>query len=307
MQFLKQSILATLLYSDVFRYPLTIGEIRTRLILTKLSDNNWQDELKKNLRQISGVQKKNEYYFVKGSISGIVERKIRQKYSLEKIRLAQKYTRILRIVPTVELVALTGALAVEFGTKNDDIDLLIVTKPGYIWTTRFFMTVLYEILGIRRHPNEKSYSGKLCLNMYLDTQHLEILTKEQNLYTAYELMQMKILWERNDTFRKILKENSWVRKFLPNAWTLRQSSLLFNRDFTNNRYSFISPIEYFFKHLQLRYMKKKRTSEVIRDGVIQFHPDDAGKRILRLFKEKCRRYNLKLPFRAFNIEYENPP
>lgn len=53
-------------------------------------------------------------------------------------------------------------------------------------------------------------------------------------------------------------------------------------------------IEFFAKHAQLWYMKRHRTSEVITDTVLRFHPKDARIWIKRRFAARLKGYNTPL-------------
>ena len=40
--------------------------------------------------------------------------------------------------------------------------------------------------------------------------------KEQDLFSAHEVCQMKLVWEKERTYQKFLKANQWSQEFLPN-------------------------------------------------------------------------------------------
>lgn len=114
------------------------------------------------------------------------------------------------------MVAVTGNLAMDNAEKNDDIDLLIVTARKRLWLTRLLTNFLVEIVANRRRPNDKEVKDKICLNMFLTEDHLKIPLKEQNLFTAHEVCQLKLLWQRKNSYQKFIQKNLWSQKFLPN-------------------------------------------------------------------------------------------
>lgn len=287
MQSLSRCVLATLLYSDVFGYPLTIDEIRKRLLFLELPETNWQKKLEHVLGNLPGISEKNGYYYTYRHSQSVEERMRRAQYSFKKIQRAKKFAEVLKWIPTIELVALTGAVAVEYGKKDDDIDFLIITKSECLWITRFFVTVLFDLLRVRRQPQDSMYNNKFCLNMFLDCRHLALVKKEHDVYSAYELMQMKVLWERDTAFQKFLRANFWIKKLLPNAWVLAYQNDHHQKSKTMLFSKIIQPLEYLFREIQLLYMKKRRTQETIEKGVIRFHPQDVRKRVLKSFSKKC--------------------
>lgn len=51
-------------------------------------------------------------------------------------------------------------------------------------------------------------------------------------------------------------------------------------------------MEKFFRNLQLWYMRKRRTTEVITGAIIRFHPHDARKQVLKNYKERLKSYKV---------------
>jgi len=206
---MKRAILQTLAYADVFGYPLKEKEIRKFLIGQVLTKGQiWP--------RLSQVSQKNGFFFLKDRGRIVALRRKREKWSQEKIRIAQKVSQWLKIIPTIKMVAVTGALAMENAAKEDDIDLLIITAKKRLWLTRLLTVFLVELVARRRHPHDRSVKDKICLNMFLDEEHLAVPLKERDLFTAHEVCQLKPLWDRNKTYQKFIQKNPWVKDFLPN-------------------------------------------------------------------------------------------
>jgi len=158
MEGLEKDILATLCYGDIFNYPLKAGEIEKYLINLKSQISNGKTKSKilkltiERLIREGKVEKKGEYYFLKER-EGIVElREKRRRWSEEKVEKAKKVANLLKLIPWVKLVGISGALAMENSDEDDDIDLFIITSSGRLWLTRFLVTVLVELVGQRRRP-----------------------------------------------------------------------------------------------------------------------------------------------------------
>jgi predicted nucleotidyltransferase len=58
--------------------------------------------------------------------------------------------RLLELFPQILLIALCNSRAMGEADENSDIDLFIIAKKGNLWTTRFIVTTLTSMLGIRR-------------------------------------------------------------------------------------------------------------------------------------------------------------
>ncbi len=289
---LDRAILETLIYSDIFDYPLRLGEIGKWLIKCKVQSA----KCKAAVENLKLIKEKNGFCFLKGKDKIVDLREEREKFSREKLKISQKIARFLKFIPSVKLVGITGALAMGNGKKDDDIDIFIITSSGLLWTTRFLTTLLVEFTGQRRHPQDENVNNKVCLNMFVDAKHMEIPKKERDLFSAHEVLQMKPLFDRNSSYQKFLTANQWVKKYLPNAYkeiTLARSDKD-TSDMAKQRLRLLGwwrkqinifrLFESFLKKFQLWYMRKHRTSEVIKDGIIRFHPHDAREWVMKKYK-----------------------
>ena len=54
-----------------------------------------------------------------------------------------------------------------------------------------------------------------------------------------------------------------------------------------------SQLEALAQKLQLKYMAKRRTTEVVEPGRIRFHPQDCRKWILKEYKERLNKLGIK--------------
>ena len=283
---LQGAIIKTLSYSDIFNYPLTLPEIKKYLIGLRFSGL----DLSVQLGKIPFIKEKKGYYYFYGRQEIISARISKQKNSLKKIRLAKKFARLLFFIPTVKLIAVTGNLAMLSADINDDIDLLILTQKRRIWLTRLFCVLILKIFGVYRQPAQSEVSDKICLNMFLDEEHLLLPAEERDLYSAHEIVQMKPLLERAGYENIMQRSNPWIEKFLPNAIPkkivpYRKNS--FSVPLFSKLFDFL---EISAQKFQLFYMRHSRTSEVIRSGYLRFHPKDARVHILKSYRDRLNKY-----------------
>ncbi len=288
---LQRSILKTLAYADIFDYPLTAREIHKWLISKKAV----------KLQALQGqalklkIQRTKSFYHLPNRQNIVSLRQSRQQFSLLKLRKAQKITKLLRLIPSIKLVAITGALSMNNSNKNDDIDLMIITKNNRLWLTRLLAILILEITGNRRRPQKHSVPerniDKFCLNLWLDESVLAIKKSRQTLYTAHEIAQIKPLFDRGNTYQKFLSLNSWVKSFLPNALpkaamtlqgqALKSSSNTSHLKISNLLNSFAFKLQYF-------YMKSKITREKVSLHSAFFHPRPTGQIVLKQYQARKR-------------------
>ena len=280
---LLYSTLATLAYHDIFDYPLTLSEVRHLLVGKKATQAPVGQELAR-LVKAKKIGAKDGYFYLKGRAKTVNLRKQRSRWSKAKLKRASFFAQILKVIPTIKLVAISGALAMKNCHKDDDIDLVLITSAGSLWTTRFFANIL--LLPFKRDPRGQKIANRACLNVFIDESDLKI--RPQNLYFAHEICQMKPLWDRDGTYSRFIQANSWVKKYLPNwqpqAVVNGKSKKIYSL-FTIN-YSLLKPLEALAKWGQLAYMKSKITTEKIGKHQLFFHPADTGKWVMREYQKR---------------------
>lgn len=280
---LQEAVIATVTYHDIFKYPLKKEEIQKYLIGKKSNLKT----VKKTINQLLKkklIESKTNYIFLKNKTNLEAIRTKREQYSQYKLTRAKLYSKILHLIPTIKGICITGALSMNNCTKNDDLDLLIFCQKHTLWTTRFLVNIL--MLPFKRSPNNKNIANKACLNIFIDESDLMI--KSQNIYTAHEICQMKLLWDKNNNYLRFIKKNNWYLKFLPN-WQPQ------NRGADKNKYTRIQiPIllEELFKKIQTSYMKSKVTSEIIGDSQLFFHPRNTQNIILNKYYQNLKNIQL---------------
>lgn len=297
---LHAAIVKTLAYADIFDYPLTADEIYLWSIGQKYSDNKLHHYLKKTTGKSDIINKWQGFYFLPGRKNTVFSRKLKQKYSQKKKKIAGNACRIIRFIPWVKMVGITGALSVDNADDDDDIDLMIITSCKRLWLTRFLLIILTELLGLRRRPNQKNIRNKICFNLFLDDKHLSLPEQERDLYCAHEILQVVPLYTKDNSYFHFLDQNQWVGKHLPNAFFNRYHS---SGESNSHNHIRSSPdrflqilyvlarqpldlIEFFLQKLQLLYMRKRRTTEVINDGYLRFHPHDAREWIIKKYQRR---------------------
>lgn len=281
---LRNAIIVAIAYADIFDYPLTPEELGMWIPFVKSPRLAWQGE---------GVRKKRL----------IRIRKQREAWSAEKWTRARWVANLLKLIPTIQLVGVTGGLTRSNAKAEDDIDFLIITTPRTLWVTRGLSTMLLDFLRLRRRPTDTKFRNLICLNMFMSIDGLSVPPAEQDLFTAHEVLLMTPIWERDGAYTKFLNANKWVEKFLPNTWERKTENGKRKNDGRKNVQDFLRLpftvyllplLEPLARALQLWYMKKRRSTEVVSDTLIRFHPRDARVWIKRSLGRRLAKYNIPL-------------
>lgn len=264
------AILKTLAYNAVFHYPQKKGELWKNLIWERKQDpqvNSFLNCLNYLVSKRKIARIKN-FYFLKKAYPWVRKREQENYKARYKIAIVSRVVNILKVIPFVVFIGLTGKLALGIAKENDDIDLLIITKPGYLWSTRLIVVAMLAFLKVRRTPESKDVKNKICVNMFIDSNHLRLPKSERDLFSAHEIAQLKPLLVKNNSYQEFIRENLWLKNYLPN-------SIGKPKEFTLNHQRSTNIAEELAKKLQLWYMRKRWSTEVIREGYVRFHPLDA--------------------------------
>ncbi|OGE38002.1 hypothetical protein A3D79_03625 [Candidatus Daviesbacteria bacterium RIFCSPHIGHO2_02_FULL_39_8] len=293
IQLMEKAILKTLIYADIFDYPLTIFEIHKWLIGRKVSLRQVEKALGR-LSQESRVKSQGGYYFLPKRDGLVVKRTRREKQSEKYLRKAQVLSSLLKLIPWVKLVGVSGGLAMENASKRDDIDLFIVTSKNRLWISRLLALGLLSLTGQRRKVGYfgRKIAGKLCINTLLEEDRLA--QRNKDIYLAHEILQMKVLWQRDGIYSKYLLDNEWTFKFLPN-WVSPDTSLRGALATKQSRLPrsqsslAMTIVENIAKWFQLKIMRKPQGMERIEDGALYFHPNDIRPKVLSGYQRKLKR------------------
>lgn len=257
------AVAKTIAYGDYFNFPLSLEEIHFWLISPRLVP-------KSLIKKYTTVLKPKEIKLKKNLLANTKQKEI----------VALKLLKFIHLFPFIRLIAFTGSVAANNTKKNDDLDLLIITEPNTLWFTRPLLLFLLSLVFNRRHPGDnssKKTKNAFCPNLWLDTLSLTVPKKRQNIYTAHEVLQVRPLFDRGDTYQNFIRSNRWTSHYLANAYhklshgksPKKNSSTLFFSPFF-----FIAPFNYLLFILQYLYMFPKKTTESVSLHAAYFHKND---------------------------------
>ncbi len=282
-EFLSDSEVFSVIYHDVFDYPLSFPDLIRWKSGKQLPVTNYPASPAG--RQFS-ITNKNGFYFLEGREGLIYKRILRERISKKKLEIAKKAAKILSFLLTVRMVGVTGSLAMGNSADGGDIDLMIIVKKGALWTTRAFAYMVIHAFGFSpRKPNDLHQKDKLCLNMWLDESDLVWKKDDRNVYSAHEIGQILPLVNENRTYEKFLQKNKWILDYWPNSVKVNDELRTMNHD--EEPYSLVhiasfipTFVEKFAFWLQYRHMKSKITRETVTPTRALFHPQDWGRMVL---------------------------
>ncbi|MDP3245240.1 MAG: hypothetical protein Q8M83_06330 [bacterium] len=219
----ESAILKTVVYFDLFDYPLTLLELYQNLPAEKAGDLVGLDlsELERIISQSDFLKRKlqshNGFYFLSGREDIIAARQDRYRCFLKKMRRAKRLIFFLRFVPYIKGVAICNSLSFANALSDSDIDFFILTKPGALWSARGWAIILAELLGRRPAPGKTK--DAYCLSFFA-AENADLNTLRltpEDVYFDWWAANLLPIYNKDNAFEKFFAANQWLKDCRPNA------------------------------------------------------------------------------------------
>jgi len=247
-----EEVKKTIEYAAKFNCPLSLEELEQRLISKKIYS-------KEEIRKI-------------GASLGL--KKNGNKFKLEKIKKAKQIANLMvKKFKNILFIGISGSVAAGYPKKNDDIDIMLITKKDKLWLTRFQLRwyVFSKKIPHRRY-GQKEKMNEFCFNLWLDEKSLAVEKSKQNLKNAMDLIMMIPIVNKNHIYERFIQSNKWVKKYLATGYdNLDSRSLMIGCSKEKNNY-LDELVNKLFFGLQYWYMRKKIKGEKIGLHKAFFHP-----------------------------------
>ena len=205
----------------------------------------------------------------------------------------EKYLKFIKWIPGLKMVGIWNSISMNSANKNSDIDLLIVTEKNRMWLVRILVTLIFQVLWVRK--NKKNHAGRFCLSFFCELEALDFsnfaLEKDPYLYfwilyfkpildywNTYNLFIEKnnSSWADFSDFGEIIEKNKEYIKYSENEWKM----FLPNTSTKINNF-----LKKFFLPKTLKHYNKinKPYWIIITDEMLKFHNWDIRKDIAENF------------------------
>lgn len=303
MNTLKENILRTLLYYDIFRHPLNPDEIFSLLPQNSVSNTDVSTALRECTNENIDVGSKENFYFIGENKEYIDLRKSREKFSLKEWKIARLVTHIIKRFPFVRAVFITGTLSKNSSAPGSDLDFMVVTKENRLWISRTLLMLFKKIFLFNSHKY-------FCINYFVSENSLEI--EEKNIFTATEIIHIKSTFNTY-LMNKFLEANTWIRNYFPNYCSSNPyfHSSGFKVNNTDSKIKKVFELIFYGKPGDLldEYFRKKTTDhwknkfyyvdeeergQMFKStiNVSKTHPGNMQKVILENYKLRLKKFNL---------------
>jgi len=200
---LEDAILRTVVYSSLFDYPLTAGQVAHALAGARATDREVLQAYRASEPLRDAVDYREGFFFPIGRAELIGRRRAREAGSR---RLLDRYRHVLKLiglVPWTRLVALSGSAAHLNVERGGDIDLFIVTRGPRAWSVTLAIVLLTKALGCRR---------TFCANYVITDEALAV--GQPDLFSANQIIHLRPVVD-DGTFARFVAANPFVTRFYP--------------------------------------------------------------------------------------------
>ena len=299
---LSKSILKTLLYFDIFQYPLTSTEILKHLTTNHVGDDDVAIELTR-LAEQSLIFPISGFFSIQNDLTLGIRRTRGNQLASQRLPLAKRKAMLISKFPFVRAVMASGSLSKDYMDEHSDLDFFVITKPNRLWIARMFLVLYKKIFLFNSHQY-------FCINYYVDEHHSEI--EEKNIFTATELATLIPLYGK-EHYTQMMVANNWIRKYLPNhaprpvdnvaacepGWIKRKIEGVINLVGANRLERFFMNL--LTKHWEVRYKPalSKPDFEVAfkaKEYVSKGHPNNHQRKVLDLYQQKLDDFASRLNF-----------
>jgi len=202
----EEKILKTIIFFDLFEYPLTVYEIWQNLgsgpTLSDLSI------ILDRLVEGGRLATQKGFYFLNGREETVATRSRRYNHTARKLKIARRFAWFFRLCPFIEMMAVANSLGGYNLRPGSDIDFFIITRPGKIWLSRLYCTGLAKLLGSR--PTARSKKDKICLSFYLSSDCLnldDLFLAGGDPYFSYWRQNLILLYNKKNVYQRFLRAN----------------------------------------------------------------------------------------------------
>lgn len=200
----QRAILRTLLYYDLFGFPLRMQE------LLRFSETHWPDNeaLAVSLQALVDrglITREDQWVHLNNS--ALIENRTKAEARATRVMpRALRRSRLIGRFPFVRGVALSGTISKGVFAEGDDVDFFVVTAPGRLWICRVLLMGFKKVFLFNSRRT-------FCINYLVTEDHLKV--PDENVFTATEIAWLMPTINQ-PLFDRFNQANDWAGDILPN-------------------------------------------------------------------------------------------
>jgi hypothetical protein len=282
----SKAILKTLLYFNIFKYPLREEEIIQYLSIQPPASIETELNYLVSQNYISYHQ---GFYFI-GEDKEIINRRLKGNLLAEKyLKITTRHVQWLSAIPFIKCICISGSLSKNYMDDKSDIDYFIITEHNRLWIVRFVLSVVYKVFVLL---GKKKY---ICPNYIITEYNLEI--KDRNIFTAIEIATLIPMYNLQ-MYMSFMNANRWVSQYFPNMISAPNIPLTATKIPKTVDLGWITAVDnYFYNFYRKHYQHKFNDSQHLgtedlsyKKEVYKMHISGHRNKILEKYEEMLRFY-----------------
>lgn len=297
---LTEKIIRTVLYFEVFTYPVTLEEICQYQALAGDSKESVEVAVAELLEK-GWLFRIRHFYLSQNRPDWVQAREQGNKRADNYLKIARRMSRLIAAFPYVRAVFVSGSLSKHHVSADGDIDYFIITRPGRLWLARTLLVLFKKLFLFNSHKY-------FCVNYFIDEAHLEI--EEKNLYTAMEVVTLLPMYG-SDFYDNFCHANEWAYGFYPHYPKRQSGALPFRLPLAKRAIEALlntaigDRLDAYFMQATRRYWQKKFHSFSpesfdralkSRRYVSKHHPNDFQQKVLERYEMLIQNFEAIHPF-----------
>ena len=120
----------------------------------------------------------------------------------------EKYLKYISWIPWLKMIWIWNSISMNCASKDSDIDLFIVTWPNSMWLNRIIITIIFQLLWVRKTANKHAW--RFCLSFFATTNWLNFTNWkiEDDIYLYFWIIYFKPILNFDNTYDYFIKQNS---------------------------------------------------------------------------------------------------
>jgi len=228
-------------------------------------------------------------------------KKEHSKIELKFYKKTEKYIKYIKWIPGLKMIWIWNSISMNCASKDSDIDLLIVSSSNTMWLNRILITLIFQILWVRK--NEKNHAWRFCLSFFCTIKWLDFSSWKikNDIYLYFWILYFKPILDYNNTYELFIEKNSswadfseyndiieynkkyikYTNNFLPFPKWVPVGGGIKNNITQKIIWSINFIIKKIFLQKTLKHFKKiwKPYWIIINDNMLKFHNNDIRKKI----------------------------
>lgn len=215
---IERDILLTLMYYDIFSYPLKAEEIAICSQLKEVNSTIIQESIGQLIEKEHIIHERG-FYSLQNASEWVDKRLENNARALNVMPKAKFIAQFIGCFPYIRAVFLSGSVSKNVLAADGDIDYFILTEPQRLWLARTLLILFRKIFLFNSHKY-------FCVNYFLDIENVEI--EDKNRFSATELSYLIPVYGQ-EYYLPLMEKNNWYRDFFPHFPLRNTETVPFHR------------------------------------------------------------------------------